>query len=71
MRDPNSTSDLSSSIAVSIKDLSTILSSSDHVYKQTKNFKDKENERIIPVSAKEFQMIIQRNYPYKAVVQCP
>jgi len=34
-----------------------------------KNFKDKENEWIIPVAAKKFQMSNQRYYPYQAIVQ--
>ena len=35
------------------------------------NFKDKENEQIIPVPAKEFQMSNQRHYLFQATSQHP
>jgi hypothetical protein len=45
------------------------LSSSDLVQIQTKNFRDKRNERIILVATKEFQMSHQQHYPYQEIFQ--
>jgi len=69
LSDPDSMSDLSSSVAVFVKDpivhfcLLMIMCRNGQG-----TFKDEENERIIPFSTKEFQRTIQQNYPYQAMI---